>query len=73
MTVTIAFFSSPPYRSLSEKKKTKQNKTKKQNQENETRKRIIVLALFRLKWLQIFSRFVISKESASYTIVPSIN
>ena len=40
--MTIAFFSSPPYRSLSEKKKkkTKQDKkqNKKQNQENETKK-----------------------------------
>ena len=43
--MTIAFFSSPPCRCLSEKKKkTKQNKqtnkqtNKKQNQENETKK-----------------------------------
>ena len=37
MTVTIAFFSSPPYRSLSEKKKnkTKQNKKTKPGKRNE--------------------------------------
>ena len=54
--MTIAFFSSPPYRSLSEKKiKTKQDKkqNKKQNQEKETNWKKLPLALFWLKWLQI--------------------
>ena len=37
MTVTIAFFSSPPYRSLSEKKK-KQNKTKQKNKTRKTKR-----------------------------------
>ena len=62
--MTIAFFSSPPCRSLSEKKKkTKQNKqtnkqtNKKQNQENETKKQT-AFGPFRLKWLQISGRAV---------------
>ena len=57
--MTIAFFSSPPYRSLSEKKKMKAKQNKKTNKQtkNKTRKtkrkKQLLLALFRLKWLQI--------------------
>ena len=73
MTVTIAFFffSSLSLFERKKKMKTKQNKKTKPGKRNEKKDHRI--GPFRLKWLQIFSRFVISKESASYTIVPSIN
>ena len=73
--MTIAFFSSPPYRSLAEKKmKTKQDKkqNKKQNQENETKKET-AFGPFSTQVAANFARFAIFKESARYTIVPSTN
>ena len=54
--MTIAFFSSPPYRSLAEKKNENKarQKTKQETKPGKTkRKKKLPLALFRLKWLQI--------------------